>query len=702
MPSVQVASLGAAGPGRPLARFMLSRASCTWLILFSSIALVQPSSLAQYGAKNGEWRSYGGDVGSTKYSPLDQINSTNFNDLEIAWRWKSVDRFISRTEEAGEWRADSSAIFEALQEESDRRWRGGLEPRLAGLKATPLMVGGVLYITTALYQAAAIDAKTGETLWVFNPKSYESGTPAMSIFWSHRGPAYWTDGKEERIFWGTGDAYLIALDARTGRPCSDFGENGRIDLMDGIPRAERAERDYLNALLYSCASPPLVLRDVVVTGSSIADRRVTKESPPGWVRGWDARTGVLKWVFHTIPQEGEYGVETWENDAWKYSGNANVWTQMSGDEELGYVYLPTGTPTNDFYGGHRLGDNLFAESIVCVDVETGERVWHFQTVHHGIWDYDNPAAPNLLDITVDGKEIKVVAQITKQGFTFVFDRVNGEPVWPIEERPVPQYTDLEGERPSPTQPFPTKPPTFEYQGVSIDDLIDFTPELRAAAIKIVEDYTIGPLFTPPTLTVPGGNQGTITRPGDGGGANWTGAAVDPDTGMLYVPSQNAYTIHHFYTGPELGGDLKYTHGGRGPRAQGPEGLPLFKPPYSRITAIDMNSGEIEWMVPYGNGDHIRNHVLLKGLDLPPLGGDGRGGPLLTKTLLIVAQSPGGRGAGGAGRLVALDKATGKELGAVDIPAHPLGTPMTYMVDGRQYIALTVRGNPPELVALRLP
>ena len=661
------------------------------------------TALAQYGAKNGEWRSYGGDLGSTKYSPLDQIDADNFNDLEIAWRWKSVDRFISLTGPAGEWWAKSSAIFDALQEEDPQRWRGGLAPRLASLKVTPLMVNGVLYAITPLYQAVAIDAATGETLWIFNPKSYETGTPTMSIFWQHRGPAYWTDGIEERIYWGTGDAYLIALDAKTGRPCADFGDNGRVDLMDGIPRANREERDYLNALLYSCASPPLVVRDVIVTGSSIADRRVKKESPPGWVRGWDARTGALKWVFHTVPQEGEFGVDTWEDDSWKYSGNTNVWTQMSADEELGYIYLPTGTPTNDFYGGHRLGDNLFAESLVCIDVETGERVWHFQTVHHGVWDYDLPAAPNLVDIEVDGKKIKAVAQITKQGFTFVFDRATGEPVWPIEERAVPQYTDLEGERLSPTQPFPTKPPPYEYQGVSIDDLIDFTPELRQEAIEIVKDYTIGPLFTPQTLTVPGGNQGTITRPGDGGGANWTGAAFDPDTGMLYVPSANSYSVHHFRTPSEAeGGTLRYTHGARGARAQGPRGLPLFKPPYSRITAIDLNAGDLAWQVPYGNGDHIRNDPELIDLDLPPLGGDGRHGPLLTKSLLIVAQSPGGRGSGMPGKLVALDKATGQEVGSVEIPAHPIGTPMTYLVDGKQYIALAVRGNPPEIVSLCLP
>ncbi len=668
-------------------------------IAFSAITL-SISVHAQQGAPAESWPSYGGDLGSTKYAPLDQINGNNFNDLTIAWRWQTADRFLSKQEPNGEWWADSEVIFEALQEENPDRWRGGMLPRLSSMKATPLMVDGVMYLCTALSQGVAIDAATGETLWVYNPRSYETGTPTMSIYWNHRGVAYWPNDSGGRILWGTGDGYLIAVDAKTGRPCADFGENGRVDLFDGLPRANRGERDSLNALLFSCASPPIVVRDTVITSGSVADRRITKEAVPGWVRAYNVKTGEHKWDFHTVPLEGEFGVETWENDSWKYTGNANVWTQMSADEELGYVYLPTGTPTNDFYGGDRLGDNLFAECIVCVDVETGERVWHFQTVHHGLWDYDNPAAPNLIDITVDGKPIKAVAQITKQGYCFVFDRVTGEPVWPITECDVPPAT-IPGDVASPTQPVPTKPAPFEYQGVEIDDLIDFTPELREQAIKAIEGYTIGPLFTPPSLAVDG-NNGTIQRPGLGGGANWPGAGVDPETGILYVPSRNAFSIMHFYTPePSEGGTLRYTHGARGPYPQGPQGLPLFKPPYSRMTAIDMNTGEHVWMKPIGNGDDVRNHEALKDLNLPPLGGDGSGGPVITKTLLISGQSPGPRGSS-LGKLVAQDKATGEELGAVDLPSSPLGTPMTYMLDGKQYVAVTIRTNPPELIALALP
>ncbi len=661
------------------------------LLLALTGCLLQSSALAQ--TDHGEWRSYGGDLYSSKYAPLDQITGDNFSDLEIAWRWKSVDRFISKTVADGEWWSKSDAIFDALQEDNPDRWRGGLAPRLAGLKATPLMVDGILYMVTALYQAVAIDAETGETLWIYNPKSYESGTPTMSIFWSHRGLAYWTDGDQERVYWGTGDAYLIALDAKTGRPCADFGKGGRVDLTEGIPRADRNKRDYLNAMLYSCASPPLVVGDVVVTGASIADRRVAKEAPPGWVRGFDAKSGKLKWVFKTIPQNDEFGVDTWENDAWKYSGNANVWTQMSADPELGYIYLPIGTPTNDFYGGHRLGDNLFADSLVCIRADTGERVWHFQTVHHGVWDYDNPAAPNLLDITVNGKRIKAVAQITKQGFVYTFNRETGEPIWPIEERPVDTRTDMPGERLSPTQPFPTNPAPFEHQGATESDVIDFTPEIKAAALQELAKYKIGPLFTPP------GKKGTIMRPGLGGGANWYGAAVDPETGTIYIPSRSGHSVVHFYVpGSELGGTVNFTHGARGGRGQGPFSLPLFKPPYTRMTAIDMNTGKHRWMVPTGNGDYVRHHEKLKGLDLPRLGGDARGGPLLTKTFLMYGEGP----REGKPALVALDKDTGAELGRVELPGSPIGSPMTFMLNGKQYIAQTVTGNPPELIALSLP
>ena len=669
---------------------------------------------AQLGAQKGEWRSYGGDAGNTKYSPLDQISRDNFARLTIAWRWKSVDAFLSKTTpDGGEWSAPLPAVVKQLETETPKLYRTQNSPNLSNFQATPLMVGGVLYFNTPLSQGVAVNARTGETLWIYNPKSYEEGTTAMTVTWRERGVAYWTDGAEARVFWGTGNGYLICVDAKTGHPCANFGDKGqgRIDLTMGLPRANRKERDFLNAMLYSVQSPPIVVGDVVINGSSISDRRIAKEAVPGWVRAWDVRTGKHKWDFHTVPQGREEGVETWENESWKYSGNANVWSIMSADEELGYVYLPGTTPTNDHYGGQRPGDNLFAESLICVDAKTGKKVWHFQAVHHGLWDYDFPAAPNLLDINVGGRKIKAVAQVSKQGFIYTFDRATGKPVWPIVERPVPTTPTVPGEVPSPTQPFPTKPAAFDYQGVTIDDLVDFTPEIRQMAIEAVKGFTLGPLFTPPTLAVEGQTKGTLMRPTGNGAANWSGAAIDPETGWLYVPSSNVAGVISFYSPEAQGGTLRYTHGppesallsGQGqpsatPRM--PRGLPLLKPPYSRMTAVDMNTGEHAWMTPLGNGDRIRNLPMLKDLKLPPLGGDGRGGPLLTKTLLISALSAGGHDDGP--RLVAYDKVTGKELASVDLPRGAIGTPMTYLVDGKQYIALTIGGAPPELIAFALP
>ncbi len=687
-------------------RKMLFKLSPTLAVvcLVLSPVLTTVRSQEQKNAAAGEWHSYGGDNTSAKYSPLDQINRVNFAQLKIAWRWNSVDGFLSKSAAGGEWWSKAENIFEDLQEENPNRWRDKTAPWNYALKATPLMAGGMLYLATPLSVAAAIDGETGETVWAFNPKTYEVGTPSMSFQWNHRGVAYWSDGREARIFWGTGDGWLYAVDAKTGRPCKNFGDGGRVDLMKNIPRASRKERDYLNAIEYSVTSPPIVVRNTVIVGSAISDRRITKEAPPGDVQAFDARTGEMKWIFHTIPRAGEFGNETWENDSWKYTGNANVWSMMSADDELGYVYLPIGTPTNDFYGGHRLGDNLFADSLVCVDVETGKRVWHFQMVHHGLWDYDNPCAPNLLDITVDGKRIKAVAQVTKQGFCYVFDRVTGKPVWPIEERPV-AASDVPGERAAPTQPFPTRPAPFEYQGVTVDDLIDFTPALRAEAVKEIQRFRTGPLFTPPSLSVKGGTQGTIHRPGEAGGANWPGAAVDPETGILYVPSRNGYSVKLLYTpDPEKGGTVRYTHAQRGESPRGPQGLPIFKPPYSRLTAIDLNRGEHVWMTPLGMGaSRIRNHPALKGLKLPPLGGSAVRGPLVTKTLLItVIDGAVFEGDNDGPKLVAYDKTTGKVVGKVDLPAGALGTPMTFMLKGKQYIALTISGNPPQLIALCLP
>ncbi len=648
---------------------------------FGIIGLCAPPAAAQYGAVAGEWRSYAGDPGSTKYSPLDQIDAGNFGDLRIAWRWASVDADVD---------------LEAIGSDDERL-------SIFGLQATPLMIDGVLYLSTALYQAAAVDAGTGETIWVHDPQAYLGGKPTHAF--RSRGVAYWSedDGSDARIFWGTSEAYLLAVDAHTGEPIRDFGDDGRVDLMEGIPRAVRGETNYQGRNLIGVASPPAIARDVVLTPTIISDFVIRREAPPGWVKGVDARTGDVKWVFRTVPLGDDFGADTWQNESWRYSGNANIWPPLSSDEELGMFYLPTGTPTSDYYGGHRLGDNLFAESIVAVDAETGARVWHFQAVHHGVWDYDFPAAPTLLDITVDGRRIKALAQVSKQGFTYVFDRATGEPVWPIEERAVETDTDLPGEVLSPTQPFPTKPPPFEYQGIGIDDLVDFTPEIRQMAIEAVADFRLGPLFTPPMLTVEGGLQGTIQRPHIAGGASWSGAAADPETGLLYVPSENRFSVLKYYTpDPDEGGNLDFTQADfdSGTQPLMPRGLPLLKPPYSRMTAIDLNAGDHAWMQPNGDGDRYRNHPMLRDLDLPPLGGEGHGGPLLTKTLLVSALSAGGSDRGP--RLVARDKATGAIVASVDLPAGAIGTPMTYLHEGRQYIALTIGGDVPELIALALP
>ncbi len=672
----------AAGASRKLEVSMSARHTGLVIAVAVLIGLIAPQpAAAQYGAVDGEWRSYAGDPGSTKYSPLDQIDAGNFSDLQIAWRWASVDADVD---------------LEAIGSDDERL-------SIFGLQATPLMIDGVLYLSTALYQAAAVDAGTGETIWVHDPQSYLGGKPTHAF--RSRGVAYWSedDGSDARIFWGTSEAYLVAVDAHTGEPIRDFGDDGRVDLMEGIPRAVRGATNYQGRNLIGVASPPAIARDVVLTPTIISDFVIRQEAPPGWVKGVDARTGDVKWVFRTVPLGDDFGADTWLNESWRYSGNANIWPPLSSDEELGMFYLPTGTPTSDYYGGHRLGDNLFAESIVAVDAETGARVWHFQAVHHGVWDYDFPAAPTLLDITVDGRRIKALAQVSKQGFTYVFDRATGEPVWPIEERAVETDTDLPGEVLSPTQPFPTKPPPFEYQGIGIDDLVDFTPEIRQMAIEAVENFRLGPLFTPPMLTVEGGLQGTIQRPHIAGGASWSGAAADPETGLLYVPSENRFSVLKYYTpDPDEGGNLDFTQADfdSGTQPLMPRGLPLLKPPYSRMTAIDLNAGDHAWMQPNGDGDRFRRHPMLRDLDLPPLGGEGHGGPVLTKTLLISALSAGG--SDGGPRLVARDKASGAIVGSVDLPAGAIGTPMTYLHEGRQYIALTIGGDVPQLIALALP
>ena len=640
----------------------------------------------QHGALGGEWRSYAGDAGSTKYSPLDEVTTENFGALELAWRWVSVDGQL-----------DLDALrdrYPALRVANDTA-----NISINGLKGTPLMVGNTLYLSTPLSQVAAIDAATGQTRWVHDPRSYAAGIPIMVLGFSNRGLAYWSDGEREHVIWATGDAMMHAVDAVTGVPVTGFGENGSVDLMRGIPRARR-DPPPIN---YSVTSPPVVCNDVVVVGSAVSDQPRFMESPPGHVRGFDARTGALRWTFHTVPQPGEFGHDTWEAGAASYSGNANVWTMMSADPELGYAYLPVGNATNDHYGGHRPGANLFANSLVAVDCATGQRVWHFQMVHHDLWDYDPPAAPNLVDITVDGRRVPAVAQVTKHAFTFVFDRVTGDPVWPIEERAV-SLSTVPGEWTSPTQPFPTKPPSFDRQGVTVDDLIDFTPELRAEAVDLLDGYLYGPMFTPPSLigTGPDDTKGTIALPGYIGGANWNGAAADPETGILYVPSITQPIIPALVQlGPDQS-NLRYSRGQMRPPG-GPDGLPLFKGPYGRITAIDLNRGEIAWQRPNGLGSAaVRDHARLQDVDLPPLG-SGRDFLLVTPTLLISAQQT--PGAGGGWVLAGRDKATGDVVAEIPLPGRSIGAPMTYEVGGRQHIAVTIRGPrdaPPELIALALP
>ncbi len=602
-----------------------------------------------------DWPHYGSTLAASKYSPLAQIHADNVQHLEIVWSWETPD----------------NAIF-----------RNDTRATAAEFKSTPIMVDGVLYISTSLGLVAAIDAASGQQLWVFDTGSWTRGRhPNFNN--NHRGVAYWSDGVAERILMPANDGVLWSLDASTGEPDPAFGEEGQIDLKQGLGRAALIGQ-------YGAISAPTVVGDIVVVGSSISDvPNFNDTMPPGHVRGFDVRSGAQKWIFHTIPQAGEFGAETWKNDSWQYTGNTNVWTGMSADAETGYIYLPTSTPTNDWYGGHRLGDNVFAESLICLDAATGERIWHFQMVHHGLWDYDLPAAPNLVNITVDDKHIKAVAQISKQGFVYVFDRLTGEPVWPIEERAVPQ-SSVPGERTSPTQPFPTRPAPFEPQGISAETLIDYTPALREEALQIIAEVDYGPLFTPPT------ERGTIIFPGYSGGATWAGAAVDPETATIYIPSFSMPRFVRLTRPDPATSNFDFVRDGRAD-LPGPQGLPLIKPPYSRITAIDLNTGEHRWMVPHGEG--IRQRLLAMGIPDPgPVGAFGRNGPLLTKSLLFFGQLDGSRSV-----FRSYHKDTGAIVSELEIPLPPMGTPMTYQVNGKQFIVMAIGAGPDtRLLALALP
>ena len=656
------------------------------------LTLLAAHLLAQQGATKGEWRYYGGDAGSTKYSPLDQINASNVKQLEIAWRWKS-DNFGPRP---------------------DYNW-----------EVTPLMIGGVLYITAGSRRdVVALDAATGETLWMYRLDEGERGDRAVRT--QNRGLAYWSDGKNDaRILLISPGFQLVALNAKTGIPIPSFGTNGIVELTAGL------DRDLVKPGQIGSSSPAIVVRDVVVIGAALlgGTAPASKTNVPGYIRGFDVRTGKRIWTFRTIPSPGELGHETWEKDSWKYSGNTGAWAPLSADEELGYVYIPVEMPTGDFYGAARLGDNLFSDSLVCLDARTGKRIWHFQTVHHDIWDWDLSSPPILTDITVDGRKIKAVAQVTKQAFTFVFDRATGKPVWPIEERPVPQ-SDVPGERTAATQPFPTKPAPFDRQGTSENDLIDFTPQLKAEALKIASQYKLGPLYLPPIVRDTGGKLAALVLPNHTGGANWPGGAFDPETGILYVSSVTTADplalvvadpkrsdMGYIATfsgrttpkpGESLNGISKLT--GEGPARPniGPQGLPLIKPPWGRITAIDLNTGDHVWMIANGEASaDIKNHPALKGIDLKNTGKPERSPLLVTRTLLFGADGPGlfNAGLNAGGKIFrAIDKKTGAIIHEMTLPASTTGVPMTYMVGDRQYIVVATgaRGVPAELVALVIP
>ena len=657
---------------------MARHALLTLVLAGTSVALGQPPS-------NTDWSVVTGNDASQRYAPLAQIDRDNFGELGIAWRWSSPD----------------NELMTGDGETTGRR----MVPR--NHEAIPIKVGDRLYVTTGYGQIAAIDIERGTSLWTYDPRAYVHGRPT-NLGFTHRGAAYWKDpdlpGEGGRLVWAGGDSFLRAVDTLSGEPIATFGDGGAVDLTLGL-RREVSRR------VYSVSSPVTLCRDVAIVGSSISDGPRAPEAAPGDVRGFDVRSGEQLWTFHSIPQEGEPGRDTWEDGSWKYSGNTNVWTLMSADPELGLAYLPFGTPTNDWYGGHRLGDNLYAESLVAVDCETGERRWHFQTVHHGLWDYDLPTPAIIGDIEVEGRSIRAAMQLSKQGFLYVFDAGTGEPVWPILEREVPQ-TGIVGERTSPTQPFPTRPPAFERQGLGPEDLIDFTPELRGEAMAILGRYQYGPIFTPPT------ERGTFLMPGYGGGASWPGGAFDPETGMLYVPSFTWPVVNTLRKPDPSRSSFDYV-GRITSDVRGPRDLPLVQPPYSRVTAYDMNRGAIAWTMPLGYGP--RRHPALAGLDLPALGSGARGHVVATRTLLFVTsgRSLAFRGidreamAEGAGRddwrietpaLRAFDKATGELVGELELPAHTDGSPITFLHRGRQYLvfALGGRGAPFELIAYRLP
>ena len=674
------------------------------LLLWVTVALIcVPFPLrAQNHAKDKEWPSYAADLAGTRYRPLDQINASNFNDLEIAWRF-NTDNLGNRPEYK--------------------------------LEGTPLMVNGVLYTTAGSRRAAiALDAATGELLWVHGEHEGARGAAAPRQL-SGRGLAYWSDGKDERILYVTPGFRLVCLDAKTGSRIPTFGDGGAVDLK--LNDDQIIEPDLTTGEI-GIQSAPVIGRDTIIIGAAFREGYTPKSmrNNKGYVRGFDVRTGKRLWIFHTIPKKGEFGYDTWLDGSAEYTGNTGVWTQITVDEQLGLVYLPVESPTGDFYGGHRPGNNLFGESLVCVNLKTGQRKWHFQLVHHPLWDMDISSAPILADITVDGKPIKAVAQPSKQGFLYLFDRVTGKPVWPIPEQPV-TVGSVAGEWYSPTQPIPSKPPAYSRNGVSVDDLIDFTPDLRKKAEGITAKYLLGTVFTPPVVSQINGPLGTLTLGTASGGTNWPGGSYDPETHIAYIYACNACLEPiGLVQPPKEVSDMRYVYGTAGQEVKavhGPgenagadapmppqkkaaseyvelnvDGLPLVKPPYGTITAINLDKGEIVWQIAHGETpDLVRKHPALHGLNIPRTGQESYGvGTLVTKTLVIAGESQvtttadHPRGA----MLRAYDKATGKEVGAVYMPGPESGSPMTYIVNGKQYLVTAISGGAysGEYIAYALP
>lgn len=610
---------------------------------------------------SNDWPYYGGDQRGSKYSLLDQINRQNVANLKVAW----------------EWRTGEAALPEF-----------GTRPGM--FETTPLMVGGVLYFSTPYNRVVALDARTGQQKWTYDPKAYQDGQVPNGTGFVHRGVALWRDPSTHLLRVFINSRYrLIALDSETGEPVKGFGNNGAVNLIDGL-RWKTDPKNYTNT------SPPIVYKNLVIVGNGVADRLVYKNDPPGDVRAFDVRTGKLVWTFHTVPLKNEFGNETWGGNSASFTGHTNVWAPMTLDDTRGLLYLPVSTPSNDFYGGRRPGTNLFADSIVCLDAATGVRKWHYQLVHHGLWDYDMPSPPNLVTIRVNGETIDAVVQLTKHGFAFVFNRITGKPIWPIEEMPVPT-SDVPGEHAWPTQPRPTKPPAFSPQGASLEDAFDLTPELKAEAQAQMKDLRLGPLFTPPSI------QGTLMRPGVIGGANWGGGSFDPETHILYVKSSNIPAVAKLVKpDPSPSGptgaitDAEYVMEG-GTNANFHHGLPLTKPPYGQLTAINLDRGEIVWQIPLGDDIAVRSNAALHGVNIPSkLGAAGVAGTLTTKGGLVFV-------GGGDTAFHAIDKTTGTELWTHALGVRTTATPMTYSQDAHQYVVIAAgSGSEARLFAFTLP